>query len=93
MLDFLLNLAFFICLSYKTSNLIVEGGTFHANVFIFYLFLRNDVALYSNSSGSVNVIAGNHTNDDSSLLDPPNGVRDFITDCILNSHDCDQSES
>jgi hypothetical protein len=71
----------------ETTNSIIECWTFHAYFIIFKLFTSDDVAFNSDCSGSINIIACYHADNDTSVLNSFDGSGNLGSYGIHNAHD------
>lgn len=73
--------------------MLVEDRAFHAAIIILELGLVQNVALDGDGSSSINVVAGNHTHDDTSILNIGDGLWNLITYSVFDAQDGNESES
>jgi len=91
--DRLLGFAVFELNSFEATHLLVEAWSLHADLIVIDLILADDVALDSNGTGGINVIASYHANSYTCLLNAPHSTGYFLAHSVLDTDDRDKGES
>jgi len=84
---------FSIVIGLETAHLFVESGSFHTASVVFSFFFGQDIALNSDSTGSDDVVTGDHADGYTSALNLLDSARHFRSHNIPNTEDADQGES
>lgn len=74
----------------ETTALVVENLSFHGEGSVFSVAIIQDIGLYSDGLGGVDVVASDHADSDSSFLNSFNGFGDFCSDGIFNADNADE---
>lgn len=93
MTDTLLYFAVCFFNSFESTHLLVEVWSLHADLVVIDLILGDDVALDSNGTGGINVVASYHADNYTCLLNAGHSTGYFLAHSVLDTDDRDKGES